>query len=159
MDFITPIELGIVEKLKNDKEYRQAFFRSSVTDSIAIQIRELRKLRSLKQGDLAAATEMKQSAISRIEQAEYSSWTFNTLSRVAEALDAKLTVTFQPAEQAIKEHEAAEYGIHDSNISASAFTATVDWMGRMDGIDTADIFSIGPMIASVEDVAETINLQ
>lgn len=108
MDYTTPIKLGIAEKLKQDKEYRRAFFRASATDSIALQIRQLRKLRALKQAELAAAAEMKQSAVSRIEQAEYSAWSFNTLSRVADALESRLIITFQPMEIAVKEFEAAE---------------------------------------------------
>ena len=111
MEYTTPIELGIAEKLKKDEGYRRVFFRAFVTDSIALQIQQLRKLHALKQSGLAAAAGMKQSAISRIEQAEYSSWTFNTLSRVAEALKARLIITFQPMEEAISEYENAERGI------------------------------------------------
>lgn len=109
MDYTKPIELGIAEKLKKDEGYRRAFFRASATDSIALQIRQLRKLRVLKQAELAEAADMKQSAVSRIEQAEYSSWTFNTLWRVAEALNARLIVRFQPIESAIKEYEMSEH--------------------------------------------------
>jgi transcriptional regulator with XRE-family HTH domain len=106
VDYTKPIELGIADKLRNDKGYRNAFFRGHTTDSIAQQIRKLRKLRdNMKQSQLAEAAGMKQSAISRIEQAEYSSWTFNTLWRVAEALGARLIVDFQPIEDAIKEYE------------------------------------------------------
>ena len=51
---------------------------------------------------------MKQSAISRIEQAEYSGWSFNTLLRVADALGARLRVTFEPAESVIERYEENE---------------------------------------------------
>lgn len=114
MQYTKPINLGIAEKLKNDKEYRRAFFRASATDSIALQIRDLRKRRELKQAELAVAADMKQSAVSRIEQAEYSAWSFNTLSRVADALDARLIITFQPMEVAVKEFESAERGVRSS---------------------------------------------
>ena len=103
--FTKPIDLGIAEKLKKDESYRKAFFRASTADSIALQIREFRSQLGLKQADLAAAADMKQSAVSRIEQAEYSSWTFNTLWRIAEALNARLTVRFEFAEDAIREYE------------------------------------------------------
>jgi hypothetical protein len=46
---------------------------------------------------------MRQSAISRIEQAEYSSWTFNTLWRVADALEARVVIQIQPIEEAVLE--------------------------------------------------------
>lgn len=107
MDYTKPIELKVIENLKHDPEYRKAFFRADATDSIALQIRQLRKRRALNQSELAAAADMKQSAVSRIEQAEYSSWTFNTLCRVAEALNARLRIVFQPVQDAIAEFERA----------------------------------------------------
>lgn len=109
MDDTKPIELGIAKKLRKDERYRKSFFRAEAADSIALQIRDLRKKRDdLKQAELATRADMKQSAISRIEQAEYSSWTFNTLWRIAEALDARLVVTFEPIEDAIRKYDAGE---------------------------------------------------
>ena len=106
MDYTKPIKLGIAEKLKTDEVYRREFFRAYVTDRIALQIRQLRKLRDeMTQIELAKSCGMKQSAVSRIEQAEYSAWTFNTLLRVADALKARLIVTFQPVEEAIRAYE------------------------------------------------------
>lgn len=107
MDYTNPIDLGIAEKLKKDESYRKAFFRANAADSIALQIRELRRIRDLKQAELAAAADMKQSAVSRIEQAKYSSWTFNTLLRIAEALNARLIIKFQKLEDAIREYQPA----------------------------------------------------
>lgn len=108
MDHTKPIDLGIAEKLKKDESYCKAFFRAYVTDSIAIQIRELRKARNLKQAELAEAANMKQSAISRLEKAAYSSWTFNTLLRIAEALNARLVIKFEAIEDAIRKYQPAE---------------------------------------------------
>lgn len=109
MDYIQPIELGIAEKLKTDLQYRKAFFRASSADSIALQIRALRKRRAdMNQAELAEACGMKQSAISRVEQADYSSWTFKTLWRVAEALESKVVIRFQPWEEAIGAFEITE---------------------------------------------------
>ena len=101
MDYIKPIELAVRDKLRTDREYRNAYFRAETADAIALQLRALRRLRKMNQIELADAAEMRQSAISRIEQSEYSSWTFNTLWRVAEALDARLVVTFETAEDAV----------------------------------------------------------
>lgn len=120
MDYTKPIELGIAEKLKKDEGYRKSFFRAFATDSIALQIRQLRKFRELKQAELAATADMKQSAVSRIEQAEYSSWTFNTLWRVAEALNARLIVRFQPIEDAIGEYEIKE-GIETPSVGKATY--------------------------------------
>ena len=53
---------------------------------------------------------MKQSAVSRIEQASYSGWTFKTLLRVADALDAQVKVSFEAADDVIERyaHEKGE---------------------------------------------------
>jgi transcriptional regulator with XRE-family HTH domain len=104
-DNLTSIDLNLREKLQ-DRAYRTKFFRALAQDEIASQIRELRGLRSFRQVDLAKAANMKQSAVSRIEQADYSSWNFMTLLRVAEALDARVRIIFQISEDAIKEFVA-----------------------------------------------------
>jgi len=58
------------------------------------EIRQLREQSKLRQIDLAKKARLKQSAVSRIEQAGYSSWTLKTLLR-ADALDARLRVVFE----------------------------------------------------------------
>jgi transcriptional regulator with XRE-family HTH domain len=105
MSAITSVRLKIKEKLKTDPAYRTKFFRRTAQDEIALQIRQLRKMRDLKQKGLAQKAGMKQSAISRIEQAEYEAWTFKTLFRIAEALDARLDITFKPLEKVLPEYE------------------------------------------------------
>ncbi len=98
MKSISPVNLNIVKKLKEDKAFREDFFRGQAQDEIAMSLRSLREKRTMRQIDLAKKTKMKQSAISRIEQADYSGWTFNTLFRIAEALDARLRIIFEPIE-------------------------------------------------------------
>jgi hypothetical protein len=51
---------------------------------------------------------MTQSSVSRIEQADYSGWTFRTLLRIADTLGARLRVTFQPLEDVLAEYRQAE---------------------------------------------------
>lgn len=104
---LTDIQLGLTEKLR-DPEYRHEFFKTITQDDIAAQIRSLREKRNMRQVDFAKAADMKQSAVSRIEQAEYSKWSFTTLLRVAKALDARLRVVFEPAEDAVREFAEAE---------------------------------------------------
>jgi transcriptional regulator with XRE-family HTH domain len=99
---LSSIDLGLKE-LFGDPERRNAFFRAITQDEIASQIRALRKERDLTQSEIAGLAEMKQSAISRIEQAEYAAWNLNTLFRVAEALNARWRVVLQPCEEAVKE--------------------------------------------------------
>jgi transcriptional regulator with XRE-family HTH domain len=86
-----------------DRNRRNALFRAITQDEIASQMRALRKHRHLTQRDLAKLTGMKQSAVCRIEQAEYAAWSLTTLFRVGEALDARWKMTLEPVEDATKE--------------------------------------------------------
>lgn len=108
MPSISSIKLNIADKLEKDKKYRSNFFRCQAQDSIAMSIKELRKKRGKRQIDLAKESNMKQSAISRIEQANYSGWSLNILFRVADALDARLRVSFEPVEEVINWYRAKE---------------------------------------------------
>ena len=98
------IDLKLVEKFQN-QEYFHEFFGGRAQDEVAAQIRDLREKNGLTQGALADKCEMKQSAISRLEDSQYAGWTFNTLRRVAAALDAKLTISFMPRKEVITQYE------------------------------------------------------
>jgi len=108
MPSLTPIKLGLSERIAKDKSFRNRFFRGQAQDEIAMSIVSLRKLRAKRQIDLATEAGMKQSAISRIEQANYSKWSLTTLWRVAEALDSRLRVTFEPVEGVIEHYKEKE---------------------------------------------------
>ncbi len=107
MPIVSTVRFNFAQRLKN-KLFRRSFFHSSAQDSVASQIRDLRKKRGMRQADLAKAARMKQSAVSRLEQAGYSRWGFPTLVRIADALDARIMITFQPAEDAILDYEQQE---------------------------------------------------
>src|ERR1700722_9117194 len=104
---LSPIKSKLSQKLK-DKGYRERFFRGRVQDEIAFQLRNARKLRRKKQSELAEIADMKQSAISRIEKASYSKWNFKTLLRIASALDLRIRVNFDLAEDVIHSYELEE---------------------------------------------------
>lgn len=105
---IRPFRLGLAEKLKNPA-FRSRFFRRNAQDEIAMQIRAMRERRGYtRQADFAKHAKMQQSAVSRIEHAEYAGWTFRTLLRVADALDARLKVVFEPVEDVIARQEASD---------------------------------------------------
>jgi transcriptional regulator with XRE-family HTH domain len=104
---LSPIKSNIGQKLKN-RGYRQRFFKGRAEDQIAYELRRFRKERGLKQSELAALCGMKQSAISRIEQASYSKWNFSTLWRIADALDVRVRVTIDDSTYAIQEYEQRE---------------------------------------------------
>lgn len=72
-----------------------------------MQLRSMRQRRKLNQKQLAERSGTGQSAISRAEQAEYDGWTFKTLVTLAEALDARLRITFEPIEDVIAMHSSS----------------------------------------------------
>lgn len=116
MDFIPSIDLNIPEKLR-DAEYRRQFFLAETSANIAKQLIGLRKLRDLSQATLAEKIGTKQSGISRVESADYSNWSFNTLRKIAEILDARLRIVIEPAEDVLHEYE--EYPQRDTGARSS----------------------------------------
>lgn len=109
MASLKSIKLRIANKLR-DESYRRAFFKGLTQDEIAEQIRDLRKKRGLRQADLARLTGTTQSGISRLEQAEYSRWSFSTLMSIADALDARVRFIMEPAEDVIRHYQQLEEG-------------------------------------------------
>jgi predicted XRE-type DNA-binding protein len=123
----SPIKVQLVEKLA-DKDYRYRFFRGRSQDEILQQIKELAELRDVhNQGELAELCEMKQSAISRLEKTNFSRWNYNTLWRIAYALDARIRVIIEPMEKALdqymeKEQDRADLGFQKSLVRNSTKT-------------------------------------
>ena len=79
-----------------DREYRHGYADEALDLFLASQIRVLREQRGLSQDALAELIGTKQSGISRLESANYSSWTIKILKRIAEAFDLRLKVSFEP---------------------------------------------------------------
>lgn len=111
-DALPSIELDLVKKLQ-DRSYRQSFFIAESSALIAKQLIQLRKRRGLNQTEVAAALETGQPAISRVERADYRNWSFNTLRRLAEAMDARIRVYIEPSEDVLPEYEAEEIEYRD----------------------------------------------
>jgi transcriptional regulator with XRE-family HTH domain len=107
MSQLSSIKLGIAKKLR-DRGYRHRFFARMAQDEVATQIRTLREKRGLRQADLAKQAQMKQPFVSRMEQSEHAGWNFQTLLRLACALDAKLHITFEPIEDVLRRYERDE---------------------------------------------------
>ena len=104
---LSPIKTNLSQKLK-DKGYRHRFFKGLAEDEIAFGLRRYRIERGLNQSKLANLSGMKQSAISRIEQASYAKWNFNTLWRIADALDVRVAVKIDSMEEAVRAHTEME---------------------------------------------------
>ena len=125
MNLLKSIDLNLGKELR-DKDFRDAFFEEWSNDEVADQIRHMRKLRKLRQVDVAKETGMLQSAVSRIEQSKYSSWSFPTLLRIAQALDARVKVVFEPAEDVIRQHENEEKEVQQGISVVNARQAEAD---------------------------------
>jgi transcriptional regulator with XRE-family HTH domain len=108
VEYISRIDLKIAEKLRRSQAYRRAFFKALARDDVALQIKALRKARKLTQKEVADKLGMVPSAIVRIEDPDYAAWTFTTLLRVAEALDACWDLRLRKSEEVIKEVERTQ---------------------------------------------------
>ena len=146
MASISPVKLNIAKRLKEDKKYRERFFRGQIQDEIAMGIRSLRDKRQKRQIDLAKESGMKQSAISRIEQAEYSGWSFNTLLRIADTLDARLRVIFEPAEIVIARYEENEIA---ASVGADEYAPFYESNATEPGIKEADQVNVDKFLFSI----------
>ncbi|HZE79916.1 MAG TPA: XRE family transcriptional regulator [Candidatus Polarisedimenticolia bacterium] len=89
----------------HDKEYRHSYADESLNTYIATQIKVLREQQKLTQKELADLTGMAQPRIALLEDINYSSWSINTLRRIAEAFDLRLSVRFETFSSLIPETE------------------------------------------------------
>ena len=77
-----------------DPEYLKIYNESLIDTTVSTQIQVMRERRDWTQSDLAKRAGMKQSRISDMEDADYSSWTVTTLRRLAAAFGCGLIVRF-----------------------------------------------------------------
>ena len=80
---------------KDEKDYRHGYAEESLDISIGTQIKVLREQRVWRQEDLAREAGMKQPMVSRYESVNYSSWSINTLKKLARAYDVWLDIRFR----------------------------------------------------------------
>jgi len=80
-----------------DAAFAARFERAGEAWDVALQIAALRQEAGLSQKDLAKRLKTSQQQISRLESPGYEGHSLNTLRRVAEALDARVRVVFEPA--------------------------------------------------------------
>jgi transcriptional regulator with XRE-family HTH domain len=118
-----PIEIDLPSKLQ-DREYRQGYFLAESSADLAEQIAALRKRRGLNQTEVAELVGTKQPAISRVEQADYQNWNFGTVQKIVGALDGRMRVIIEAAEDVLPEYEeeaTSEEDISPVVIDAAAF--------------------------------------
>ena len=106
------ITSDLADKVKNafkSKEYRHAYADEFLNISIATQIKALREQEQRKwtQAELGNRVNplMRQTRISVMENVNYSSWSINTLRKLAEAFDLRLRVSFESFGSLVEEIE------------------------------------------------------
>ncbi len=100
---LNSIDLCLSERLK-DIEYRREWFRAELEAKVPELFRDLRELRGWTQAELADKSEMKQSAISRFEVSTDAVWKLETLLKLADALDAQLSISLEPSERVLERY-------------------------------------------------------
>src|SRR5215210_4201622 len=103
---LASIDAELAEKLENDEAFRRRYIRAFSQAEVAAQIQALRRKRGLRQQDLARLANTGQSAISRIEKADYEGWSYKTLIRIAEELKARLRIILEPIEDVANGYRA-----------------------------------------------------
>lgn len=78
-----------------DPEYSESYADSFLNAYIATQTKVIREQRQLTQAELATLMGTTQTAISRIENVNYSAWNIKTLKKLAKALHVRLRVSFE----------------------------------------------------------------
>lgn len=109
---LSSINAELAERLEKDDAFRRRYIRMWAQTEVATEIRALRKRRGLRQGEVAKLTGTGQSAISRIERADYDGWTYKTLIEIACELKARLRISYEPIEAVV-----SGYRIHSSDTS------------------------------------------
>jgi transcriptional regulator with XRE-family HTH domain len=78
-----------------DPEFSEGYAESFLNSYVATQIKVIREQRNMKQADLAREVGTTQTAISRIENVNYSAWNIKTLKKLARAFRVRLRVSFE----------------------------------------------------------------
>lgn len=129
------IDAELADYLERDADFRRQYIKAFAQAAVAAEIRGLRKLRKLKQAEVAQLVNTGQSAISRIEKADYDGWTFKTLLAIATELRARLRVTLEPIEDLIGQLRSTDTGVR---ISIEDEANTLDDADLEDASTTAE---------------------
>lgn len=89
----------IEEGIKKNPSLGEELDKATSAIEVGFQIYTLRKKMGLTQTQLARKIGVSQSNVARIESADYTHYTMNTLHKVAKALSADLNILINPPEQ------------------------------------------------------------
>lgn len=125
LDQLSLIDLSLTDRLQS-QEFRREWFRAELEEDVPASFRALRERRGKTQSDLAADIGTKQPAISRFEKSTEAVWEFEFILRMAEALDARLRLVVEAAEDIIEEYDDRPEGkpVGASGLAGMAFTTS-----------------------------------
>ena len=89
---IDPHRKIIQSQMRRRSRYRRAFLRTLRQIDLAMLVREMREKAGLSQAELAKKAQTTQSAIARLEDAEYTGHSLKMLEKIAAACEVKLTL-------------------------------------------------------------------
>jgi transcriptional regulator with XRE-family HTH domain len=112
----TNFDRYLEEQLK-DSAFAERFKRAGEAWDVALQIAALRERAGLSQKDLAKLLKTSQQQISRLESPGYEGHSLSMLRRVAEALHARVRVTFEPEKKGSDMRVAEESAVYGSKRS------------------------------------------
>lgn len=141
----SPINADIAIRLV-DKKFRARFIRAWARDEVAMEVRALRKKRGLRQTELATLANTGQSAVSRTEKAEYEGWTFKSLVKIAQVLDARLRITFEPIENVMSSYRQQEEQSVCATESAGTFDAAANIESEPSGESQVNWISVDAQV-------------
>jgi transcriptional regulator with XRE-family HTH domain len=93
-----------LEEQLRDPAFAARFEHAGEAWDVALQIAALRRQAGLSQKELAKLLKTSQQQISRLESPGYEGHSLNTLRRVAEVLNARVRVRFEPAAKGTATH-------------------------------------------------------
>jgi transcriptional regulator with XRE-family HTH domain len=96
---------NLINELKEDKSYREAFVAAHISNGIAFQLRALREAEEWDQKQLAAelGKPSAQPMISRYENPDYGKYSLSSLLELANVFDVALIVKFAPFSELIEQ--------------------------------------------------------
>lgn len=99
---------------KDDVEYQEAVAKERINALVARDIQRLRKRHGLTQKQLADLVGTKQSAISRLEKADYDGHSITMFEKIARALNYRIEFRLVPDESAVtaKTEEPSQVWTH-----------------------------------------------
>ncbi len=101
----TNFDRYLEEQLK-DEQFAVRFHRAGEAWDVALQLAALRKKAGLSQKELAQKLKTSQQQISRLESPGYEGHSLSMLRRVAQVLNVRLRVTFEPDSTGVAPHLA-----------------------------------------------------